>query len=126
MIPSRMVGHPVEDNTHAVFVADFGEVLEIVDGAELWRNSLIVADAVGGVLAFLDADGVDRHDPHDIDTQIADGVDAGSYCVEGMVGCKHTGVDLIHGDIVDSGQLECLCLSFLGGPACSQQRKDGK
>ena len=121
MIPRRVVSHPVEDDAHTVLVTDLGEVLEVVDGAELRSDGLVVADAVGGVLALFDTDGVDGHDPHDVDTQVADGVDAGGYGVERVLRCKHAGIDLIHGDVVDSRQFKDLSrLCFLGRSACSQ------
>ena len=127
MIPSRVVGHPVEDDSHPMLMADLGEVLEIVDGAELRCDGLVVADAVGRVLALLDADGVDRHHPHHVDAQIADGVDARSNGVERMVWCKDTGIHLIHGDILYCRHLECHLFSLLCWPAGNHccQNTDG-
>ena len=106
MIPGGVVGHPVEDDAHAVLMAYLSEILEVVDGAELRGNGFIVADAVGGVLALFDADGVDGHDPHDVDAQVADRVDAPGHGIEGVVRCEHAGVDLVHRNVVDGRHLE--------------------
>ena len=76
MIPCCVVGHPVEDDAHAVLVTDLSQILKIVDSTKLWSYCFIVADAVRGVLALLDADRIDWHDPHDVDTKVADRVDA--------------------------------------------------
>ena len=82
MVPGGVVSYPVKDDAHAVLMADIGEVLEVVDGAELGSDSLIVADAVWGVLSFLDTDGVYGHHPHDVHAQVSDRVDAGCDGIE--------------------------------------------
>ena len=46
MIPRRVVGHPVEDDGHAVLVAGAGEVFEVVECSEFRRDGLVVLYAV--------------------------------------------------------------------------------
>ena len=60
----------------------FRELLEVLNGAKLRGDGFIVADTIGRVLTFLNADGVDGHHPHHVHTQITDGVNTGSYCVQ--------------------------------------------
>ena len=108
MIPGRVVSHPVKDDSHAVLVTDLCEVLEVVDGTKLRGDGLVVADAVGGVLAFLDTDGVDGHHPHHVDAKVADGIDTNCYGIQRVLWRKHTGIHLIHGDILHGGHLEGL------------------
>ena len=67
VIPSRMVGYPVENDSHTMLVAYLCKVLEIVDSAEFWSDGFVVADAIWGVLAFFNAYRIDGHYPHDID-----------------------------------------------------------
>ena len=65
-----------------MLMTGFGKFLKVFDGTEFRGDGLIVADTVGGVLAFLDTDGVDRHHPHHVYAQVADRVDAGCYGIQ--------------------------------------------
>ena len=76
MIPGSVVGHPVQDDSHTVFVAYGGQVLKVVDSTELGCDGFVVADAVRRVLTLLDTDGIDGHYPHNIYAETADRVDA--------------------------------------------------
>ena len=99
MIPCGVVGHPVQDDAHAVLVAYFHQILELVDGAKLGGDGLVVADAVGRVLAFLDADGVDGHHPNHVRAQRLNRVDARSDGIERLLGGKYARIHLIHGNV---------------------------
>ena len=126
MIPCRMVSHPVEDETHAVLMADIDEVLEVVDGTKLRGDSLVITDTVRRILALLNTDGIDGHHPHHVDTQIADRVDACCHSIQGFLRCKHTGIDLIHGDVFYCWHLVChLLLCWLAGNKDCSHDADG-
>ena len=47
MIPCRVVGYPVEDDGHAVFMTSAGEIFEVVQCSEFRCNGLVVLDAIG-------------------------------------------------------------------------------
>ena len=79
MIPCRVVGYPVEDDSHAVFMTSAGEILEVVQRSEFRSNGLVVLNAIRRVLAFLNANGIDGHDPHHVDAQRADAVNTIGY-----------------------------------------------
>ncbi len=69
VVASRMVGHPVEDHLHALGVRIPDHLPELVDGAELRIQSLIVGYGIVAAedsLASLLADGVHRHHPEDV------------------------------------------------------------
>ena len=105
MVPRRVVRHPVENQGDAVLVADADEVFEVVERAKFGCNRLVVADAIGRILAFLDADGIDGHHPHHIDTERLDTVDAVGRGEKRFLGGTHARIHLIHDHVLHGRHL---------------------
>ncbi len=74
-VACRVVGHPVEQHLHAQPMRFGDEGVQIGEGAQFGVDGAVVADRIVGAersLAALDADRMDRHEPHDVDAQLAE------------------------------------------------------
>ena len=103
IVPGGVVGDPVDDDGHALFVGVGDEGLEVFQGAEFRIDGLVILDAIRALDGFLDPDLADGHEPYDIGTQVLDSIQPGVDCLERLFGCEVAGIDLIHDYILRRG-----------------------
>ncbi len=121
MVGRGVVGHIVEDDAHAQLVGAVEEPLEIGHRTELGVDGAVVADGVVGTqrpLAALFADGIDGHEPHDVDAQLAQ---TGQLPFGG--GESALGGELAHVHFVEYGAAGPLGRSLGTGSAGSGQKQ---
>ncbi len=73
VIPAGVVGHPVDDGVHAGRVDGVEHLPEVLHGAEVGVDVFVVGYRVGATefaLAVFLADGVDGHEPKNVDAHI--------------------------------------------------------
>jgi len=81
MIPGGVIGHPVENQVHAQAVGrPEPGTRKSVQGAKVRIDSFVVTDCIITAqrpFAFHDADGVDRHQPKNIDPHFLEAAQLG-------------------------------------------------
>ncbi len=98
VVPGGVVGDEIEDDLEPLRVGGIDEGLELRLGAELGIDRVIVLYGIGAAqraLAVFLADGVDRHQPQDIDAQFLEPGELLLRRLESALGRELARVDLI-------------------------------
>ena len=93
-VPCGVVGHQIHDDLHATFVGFGDEPFEIIQRPVIRVHRVIIADGIGAAeiaLAEFLADGMNRHDPKNGDTEILKLIELGDDAVEVPAGEKSRG-----------------------------------
>ena len=98
MIPSGVVGHPVQDHFHAKCVCAVDEAAQLHRCAEFRIDPAVVLHRVRTAeraLAVFDPDRMHRHQPHDIDTERFQARQLFFRSTEAALGRELADVDLV-------------------------------
>ena len=117
VVPSGVVGYPVEHHGHAAGVCGISELAEIGQAAILAGHGFVIAYRVGRIHRVHRTNGVDGHKPNDVGAQTLDVVEFGDDGLQIAARTKSPQVYLVHDDVFDGGQ---------GGKRLSITRSTGR
>ena len=106
VVGSGVVGHPVEHDLHPKRVGLLHEGVEVFERAELRIDRAVVLDGVvgaEGALAAEFADRIDRHQPDNVHSQLAQAGEVSRGGAEGALRGELAGVELIDNALGDEG-----------------------
>ena len=132
VVAAGVVGYPVEDHFEALFVGGGQEVVEVFERAEFGVHGAIVLHgivAAEGALAAFHADGMDGHQPEDVDAQSGEAVELLFNGGERTFLRELADVDLIDDGLLrpvgvfDVREVDFRCRRLAGGQAAEQKQE---
>jgi len=73
VIPGGMIGHPIEDDVHPLFMSGSDEMFEIIQAAKPGIDAVIIFNGVGAAqaaFAILSTNLVNGHEPQNVHAQL--------------------------------------------------------
>ena len=102
IVPRTMVCNPIQNDVEALFMGGVNEAAEVVFGAEFGVYAEIVFDGIGAAqsaFAIDLSDGVDGHQPEDVDAEIFESGELRLRGLERPLGGELAGVYLVENRI---------------------------
>ena len=128
-VPRGVVGDNVNDDLEAALVGLGNQALEVGLSAVVGVDGVVVADGVGaaeGAFAHLLADGIDGHQPEDVDAEVLQLVQAGGDAVEVAFGGEVAREDFIDYPVAHPLRAGAGGFDGLGGKSEQRGRQQGE